>query len=197
MITLFLLACAVRSYALVELSGNFGYDRQIYGENRDNKYVERTYSGAVAVYLWGLTAIEFSYSKDLDVITDNSQRILDPTITILNQQDRTTSEVFGIGLKQAFTGRKSFLQPIISLGYAKDITRSEVDYTVDISGVTQTLNFDVESTKTDSVFGVFTLRLKITERFTINGSIRTVFPYFETDKARDNVKYLAGFSWFL
>jgi hypothetical protein len=45
------------------------------------------------------------------------------------------------------------------------------------------------------MFGAFTLQLRLTERFSLKGSVKSLFPAFEFNKAKDNLKYLVGFSW--
>ena len=185
------------SFAITELSGNFGYDRQVFGSDRQNKLTSTNYGGNIAFYFWGLTALEFNYYQNNETIEDNDRRQLDTNFAVLQQKDRVLSEVFGIGIRQAFASRKAFLQPVISIGYAKQFVNNSVEYTTDESGVIGTEKFQVEKSRQDSVFATFSVRIKITKSLTLNGSVRTVFKYDEMDEARDNVKYLAGFSWFL
>lgn len=195
-VLLSLLLLSSVSFAVVELSGSAGYDRQVFGDNRDNKYTQTTYSGSVAFYFWGLTAIEFNYYQDDDLVRYDEDRTVNG-ITILEQIDRTRTTVFGVGIRQAFATSKAFLQPVVSVGYAKQFRDSEVEYRTDNAGSEVVEVFSIEDSRQDSVFGSFTLRFRVTKRLTLNASVKTVFKYFETDEARDNVRYLAGFSWFL
>ncbi len=191
------LAWCQSAFAIIELSGGFGYDRQVYGSGRDSKNIGRTYRGALAFYFWKLTAIEFNYSLSDDIITDNQRKNLATNFDIISQQDRVQTTVYGIGIRQALTNRKSFIQPVISMGYAKEFTTGTTSYLIENAGVVSPLEFSIEDSREDSVFGTFTLRFNITQRLTMNGSVQTVFPWWEPEESKDNVYYSAGFSWFL
>lgn len=182
--------------AIVELSGSFSYDRQVFGPNRENDFTSTGFGGSVAFYFFGLTAIELNYFKDQDVSTDTIDRQLDTNFTVLEQEDKVRTTVYGIGIRQAFASRKAFLQPVISLGYAKQYRYSTVEYLTDESGTIASEKFEVEDSVQDSTFASFSIRIRLTKTVTVNGSARTVFPGFETDQARDNIRYTAGFSWF-
>lgn len=193
----FLMTWCQSGYSVIELSGSFGYDRQVYGVNRDSKNIGRTYKGAVAFYFWKLTAVEFNYQVTDDIITDTERKNLGTNFDIVSQQDRVQSTIYGIGLRQALTSRKAFAQPVISIGYAKEFTTGTTSYEVEDSGVVSNLAFEIEDSRADSVFATFTLRFNITRTLTLNGSVQTVFPWWELEEAKDNVYYTAGFSWFL
>lgn len=197
-IFLLFLLISTNSYAIFyELSGNFGYDRTIYGGERQNKFTSRTWGGSVALYLTGYTGLEFNYSESEDSIIENESGSIDSTYEIIGTNNRVGREVFGVGLRQQLAPRKAFIVPMIAVGYAKQFTSSETDYSIrnkstgDITVVTTTAS----KSRTDSVFGTFTLKFRLTKTFTINGSVKTVFKAFETEQAKDNLKYLAGFSW--
>lgn len=181
----------------MELGGSFAYDRQIFGDNRLSKYTDRTYSGNVAFYFWNLTAIEFNYSHSDNIITNNENRLIDTNLTITSQQDRLNTEVYGVGIRQALATRESFIQPMISIGYAQKITVGEIDYNLNDNGEERSVEFDLEKSRTDSVFAAFSLKFRLTKTMTLDGTVSSVFKWFETNEAKDNVKYLVGFSWFL
>ena len=59
---LLILFCIIpmTSFAIVnEIAMDFGYDRTIYGNNRQNSNVTRTYSAALSTYVFDYTAIDF------------------------------------------------------------------------------------------------------------------------------------------
>ena len=87
--------------------------------------------------------------------------------------------------------------PMISIGYAKDVTNSRSDITFENINtlVRTTVPYDESDSKTDSLYGAFILQIKVTQRFSLKGSVKTIFPYGDYNKARDNLKFLAGFSW--
>lgn len=184
-------------HALTEIGGKFGYDRQVYGDNRESKIIGRTYEGSIAFYFWKLTAVEFNYRVTDDIITDNLRRNIGTNTDIVSQQDRVTTQIFGIGIRQALATRKAFLQPVISFGYAKQYTDGTTDYLIEESGSQTSLEFDVENSEEDSLFAALALKFSVTKRLSLNGSIETVAPWGELDQARDNVYYAAGFSWYL
>ena len=61
------------AYGAAELDFDFGYDKQVYGVNRESDYVTRTYSGSFAFYLFNATGIELNYSNSEDIDTNNAQ----------------------------------------------------------------------------------------------------------------------------
>lgn len=191
---------SLNSYSLIELNGEYGYDRQVYGASRQNDIVEKSYSGAVALYLFDFTAIELNYSESETVTEENNTiSITDTTVDLIKSEQRVLVYSFGIGIRQALAPRGARLRPTLSLGYARQFIRDQTEYTFKnrSSGSTFTLREDPTKLRSDSVFATFGLELKLTKTFALRGSVKTVFPAFETDKARDNVKYLVGFTWYL
>lgn len=181
-----------------ELSGNFAYDKTVYGSQRQNKLVSRTYSGSVAIYLFMSTALELNYSQSEDIQTDNTNTEIVSGVRIKSTQNLVGTEVYGVGLRQRLAGKGAWLRPLISFGYAKQFKDSSTEYTIldETSGATTVINVDNGRSRVDSAFGTFTLQIRLTKTFSINGSVRTVFKAFEFDQAQDNMKYAAGFSWF-
>lgn len=192
-----LLIFPVQSFAVFEFSFDFGYDRQIYGVNRQDSVVSRNYSVGLSSYVFDLTAIDLNFSDTQDITSLTDRTTVAPGYDIVGQQNRVRTNVFGIGIKQMLAGRGSFLTPIISIGYAREFVTSSGDITVEdtTNVIRKTYYQNVTKQRYNSVFGSFTLQLKLTERFSLKGSVRTLFPAFEFNKARDNIKYLAGFSW--
>jgi len=198
--TLFLTLLFMSSgHAITELSGSIGYDKSVYGEGRDDVVRSRSYQGAVAFYFTTLTAIELNYFWSNE---SNLQTVSVPvpgtnsTITGLENDIMTT--VYGIGLRQSFAPRKSFIQPMVSIGYAKQFVENSTYISVrDNGGATAVVPDTFYKNRYDSVFGSFILKFSLTRTLSLTFTVKTVFPAFEFDKARDDMKYLVGFSWIL
>ncbi|MFN8371129.1 MAG: hypothetical protein U0T83_10975 [Bacteriovoracaceae bacterium] len=193
LLILFLLLISTASYA-VEVGGSFSYFRRIYGDNLESSYVSRTYSGSVGFYLFMGTGLEFNYSRSQDYITENQDVPVATNLTITSTQQRTITDIYGIGVKQALLPRGSFIMPVISLGYAKQFKRGEIDYTLDNNGTPVTLHYLTEHSRIDSMFASFRLQINLFKRLSINGSVDTVFKASEYKEAKNYLKYSAGFS---
>ena len=188
----------ITSFAVVnEIAMDFGYDRTIYGNNRQNSNVTRTYSGGLSTYIFDYTAIDLNVSRSQDLTTENDRYNVVTGIDLVGQQNKVTSTVYGIGIKQVFAPRTARLIPGISLGYARQFVDYKSDLTVEntTSGVRTNVSGGERKQRVDSVFGTFSLQLRMTERLSLKGSVKTLIPAFKLDKARDNVKYALGFSW--
>ena len=188
----------ISSFAIVnEIAFDFGYDRTVYGSTRQNNTVTRSYAGALSTYIFDYTAIDLSASRTQDITSENERYTVATGVDLVAQQNRVRSSVFGIGIKQMFAPRTARLIPGISVGYAKQFLDYESDVTVEdtVSLTRLTINNGTKKQRIDSVFGTFSLQLRMTERLSLKGSVKTLFPAFEMDKARDNVKYAFGFSW--
>ncbi len=186
------------SFAIVnEIAMDFGYDRQIYGLNRQNSNVTKTYSTALSTYIFDYTAIDLNASRSEDVTSENDRYTVASGVDLVATQNRVTSKVFGIGIKQMFAPRTARLIPGLSIGYAKQFVDYQSDLTVEntATSVRTIITGGERKQRIDSVFGTLSLQLRMTERLSLKGSVKTLFPAFEMDKARDNVKYAVGFSW--
>ncbi len=184
-----------KSYA-VEVGGNFSYFKRIYGDNLESSYTSRTYSGSIGYYLFMGTGMELNYSRSQDTITENQDVPIATNITLTSTQQRTITDIYGIGLKQALLPRGSFIMPVISLGYAKQFKRGEIDYTINNNGTPLTLHYLTEHSRIDSLFASFRLQINLFKRLSINGSVDTVFKAGEYKEAKNYLKYSAGFSFF-
>lgn len=197
--SLLLLICIFpnSSFAVSEFNFDFGYDRQIYGASRQNSVVSRNYSVGISTYLFDLTGIDLNFSNTQDITSQNDRYTVSAPYDITAQQNRVTTNVYGVGIKQMLAGRGARLTPIISAGYARQFVTSSGDITVEntTTKALQTVYLEETKQRYNSVFGSFTLQLKLTERFSLKGTVRTLFPAFEFNKAKDNLKYLVGFSW--
>lgn len=183
---------------MFELSGDFGYDKQIFGATRNNFIVSRSYSGGVSIYLFDLTAIDLNISQSIDTTTTSD--VFDISGTTYQQtarQDRVETNIYGAGIKQMLAPRNSFLVPMIGAGYARETIYSDFDVTYKNTSNSSYIQYVSPKIKQEynSVYGTFILQLKLTERLSLKGAVKTLFPAFEFNKAKDNLKYSLGFSW--
>jgi hypothetical protein len=198
LITALFLLIPISSFAIVnEFNFDFGYDRQIYGSTRQNSLITRAYSAGLATYIFDYTAIDLNASKSEDITTENERYRVATNVDLVGQQNVVNSTVYGIGIKQMFAPRSARLIPALSVGYAKQFTENSTSLTVEdvVSKVRVVLNNAVAKQRVDSMFGTFSLQLRLTERLSLRGSVKTLFPAFETDKAKNNLKYAIGLSW--
>lgn len=192
-----ILILPLKAFAVFEFDFDFGYDKQIYGASRQNSVVSRNYTVGVSSYLFDLTALDLNFSSTKDTTSQNDRYTVATGIDVVAQQNRVQTKVVGLGLKQMLAGRGSRIVPIISAGYAREFVTSSGDITVENTSSLAQSKFNLNETKQryNSVFGSFILQVKLTEGFSLKGSIKTLFPAFEFSKARDNIKYLVGFAW--
>jgi len=197
LLSLIFLSSAAFGYS--ELNADFHYDRQVYGEGRQNSTVSRTYAGTLATYFTQNFAVEFNYSQTQNITTEHENIPVSGTTAVVDStQNRVLNIVYGAGIRWLMTSRQSRIRPHISMGYATQEVESATDYTFrdTVSGTTYpTLTTPVEKQRIKSVFGAFALQIGITQYFAIKGSVQTVFEAFKTEKARDNLKYMVGVSW--
>lgn len=183
---------------MFEFDFNFGYDKQIYGTNRDSSIVSRTYSGGLSTYLFDLTAIDINVSRTLEINSQNDRyAVTGYTVDVVGDRSKITTDVYGIGLKQMLAGRNAFIVPVISVGYAKQFVEynREVTFENTLNQTRFTGNYGTTKQRVDSMFGAFILQFKMTDRLSLKGSVKTLIPAFDFNKAKDNLKYLVGFSW--
>ena len=195
-----LLFLSTNSYALMEMGVNYGYDRKVYGSARENKQTATTFSGSWAIYFLTLTALEFSFSQTEQVTTEKNSLAIDgSTITITGIITNVDSRMFGVGIKQALGPKKAWIRPAISIGYARQFVEDKtfINYSDSSDGSTGSIQDSESKFRSDSVMASFSLQIFLTKTFALKGSVRTIFPAFEFNKAADDVKYLAGISWFL
>jgi hypothetical protein len=183
-----------------ELNLEYLYSRQRYGVERENSSTTTTYRAAWAWYLFNSTALELNYSESEQINNQKEQNALSgTTVTITGYTNKIVNTVYGVGLRQALAPKGSRFRPSISLGYAKQFVYDRTDYSFSesTSGSTFSLQGDPEKSRDDSIFGTFNLTMGITQRISLSGSVKTVFPAFDFDKARDYVQYTLGISVYL
>lgn len=184
--------------SFVETDLNFVYDKQIFGAERDNFQVSRTYNLNLAWYLTGRTAFEVGYGLGTIRTTENSSYEIDGTgLEIYGHENTVKNIYYSVGIRQSFAGRNSFLRPMISLGYAKQEITDQTSYKIRVIGQPEggTLEQEAELMESDSVFATLALTIRLSQYFSIKTSVQTVFPAFEFEKARDDLKYMAGIMW--
>lgn len=188
------------AHGLVEISGNFGYDKKIFGEYLQNSATTRTYTGQVAWYLLETSGLELNYSSSMDLILQKENMAIAPTNDILREiTNQVDNKVFGIGLRQMLLPRGSILVPLISVGYGRQISEERYRYIVYSGDLDQNLVIEVRrpAITINSVFATFSLQLRLTSYLALKGSVSTIFPAFEYDSAKNNLKYLVGLTCFL
>ncbi|MFG1484381.1 hypothetical protein ABMA79_01525 [Halobacteriovorax sp. HFRX-2_2] len=195
---MFLGFLSLNSMALTELDLDFNYNKNIFGLDRQSYETKRTYAGSVTFYFLSKTGIEFNISQSENEIIgkyDNSD--LSTGLVIENEYTNIKTQSFGIGIRQALSGRKSFLQPLISLGWSRQqYTLYSTTLVKDLDTSTEYLiKSGKEKSSYDAMFGAFALKMMLTRTFSIKGSVRTVFRAFKFEEARDQLSYSAGISW--
>lgn len=195
---IFLLASGP-SWGLVEINGDYGLSKQVYGSSRNNEIESKTIGGAVALYLFEKTAIELNYSQTETITEERTTLRIDENFDLIGQTNKVLVYSYGIGIRQAFASRKARFKPSISLGYARQFIRdtTEASFRNNTTGSVFSVSDAVSKLRDDSVFGSFALEMRITRRISLRGSVRTTFKAFDFDRAQDNVRYMFGFSWYL
>lgn len=196
---LFSLLFSSNIFALVyEVGFDFGYDKQIYGTNRNNSIITRSYSGGLSIYLFEYTAIDLNASMSKDITTNTDSYVITGSgYEKISQQDRVETDVYGVGIKQMLAPKTAFIVPMISAGYARETVYSDFDSTYKKTSDGSSFTYNSEKTKSryNSVYGTFMLQFHLTQALSLKGSVKTLFPAFDFNKAKDNLKYSVGFSW--
>ncbi len=185
-------------FSITEFGFDFGYDKQVYGTNKESDFVTRTYNGNLAIYFYNWTGIEFNYSNMEDINTDNGEyEITEYHVAQISKQSRAKTEVWGVGIRQALADQGSFVKPMVSFGYANQATTYsyEVTYQGLLTGERLHYQIPAQKSKSDSVFAIFMLQIKLTRGLSLKGSVKSIFPAFEFNKLSDNLKYLVGLTW--
>ncbi len=180
--------------AVMEIGGNFSYQKQYYGEHDENNQVTRSYSFVLAQYFFTYTGIEFNYSKEQEITTVNTAYDLYPGVRFVNRQDRQQTDVYGVGIRQMLGAQNWPILPVISIGYAKQFKGEESDIYYDVSGSELFIHLKKDKERNDAVFGKFTLKIKLTRTITLTGGVKTVFKAFEWNDAKKDVRYNGGIS---
>jgi hypothetical protein len=197
-IILFLISLSAE--ALFEFNGQYGLDRQRFGESQQNTITSTTYSGSVALYLYNYTAIELNYgnTETLTKVVNTAAKSSED-YDLLNKTDKVVVESFGIGIRQAFANRKARFVPTLSIGYAKRFAKNSSSGRFRFNSDDSEFSYRSPTSKlrTDSVFATLGLNIKLTRMISLRASAQTIFKAFEFNEAQYNMKYLVGFSWYL
>ncbi len=187
-----------KSFAFTELSFDFGYDKQVYGSLRQNKQTSRSYQASIAFFLYKYTAIELNAShSEQETLENNVIPVSGTDVSVVSLSTNVTSDTLGIGFRQAFAARNAFIRPSISIGYANQRIKDRTTFTFrdNGTGVTDRFSDPINKLRLDSIFMSFSMQVQLTQLFAIKGSVQSVFPAFDFDRATDDLKYTAGFSW--
>lgn len=183
------------SFALVELSGEYGLSKNLYGSQGQNEIQNTSYSGSLAWYVFETTAIEFNYVQSKNV---NTQNLSAPSSGdyISRIQSEVDRESYGVGIRQLLSSSKSAFKPMVSLGYAKEINHFSTTYTLeDVTAPSSTEIVDNPvQVEDNSVFATFALHIEFSKHFNIRGSVSSYFPAFEFDQWDNDLRYSAGIS---
>lgn len=184
-------------FAASEFSFDFGYDRQIYGNDRQNSFITRNYTIGLTHFLFDQTAIDLSYSNNTEINTQNDRFMITGVYDVISIQSTARTYVYGLGIKQILVPRGSLLTPILSIGYAKQYVTSSSTMTIeDVTDLSRYYRTSESPKQTyNSISAAFILQLKLSETISIKGTVRTLFKAFQYNDAKDNIKYLVGFSW--
>ncbi len=194
LLCIFLFLMSMSLQAAVELSAEFGYEKDVYGDNDQNKSVTRSYSGSFAWYLFTQTAIEINYSHDEDIDTQHFDTPVEyiENVDITGMQSRIETQSWGFGLRQVIWPRATSFRPMISFGYAKQKIISQNSYTFDVFGEKIIRDGKEEQTIYNSAFLAFILQYQLSKYFAISGSARTSVPDMHFSQWERSMKYTAG-----
>lgn len=188
---------ANQALAIMEFDFDFSYEKNRFGEDRQNKSVSRDYGASIAFYFFNLTAIEFNYTEGSDKTIVNHDTSNATNLVIESQTSTIERSSYGIGLKQAFAGQNSFLIPTLSLGWARQkVSDGSTATILNKTNNDRTIYEDPGSSVSyDSVFAAFALKIRLTKTMALKGSVKTSFQAFEWNEAKDQVQYSTGLSW--
>lgn len=199
-IFVFTFLLSFESWGLTEVSGSYGYSRRVYGSERQNQIVSNNTGASLAIYLLNFLALEFNYNES----TQNQEEFPNitstgSTLTLKKYKNTIIGESWGMGVRFSLAPKKALLRPDVSLGYAKQTVTDSSEYTFFDSSDSSTINVAGKTTryKNDSLFASFALNFRLTERLKLTAGIKTIFPAFEWNEAKDYLKYSLGFSWVL
>lgn len=200
LITTLALFTSTLCFGFTEFSLEGSYSKRVFGSARQNDQITKTYSGSVAFYLFSYTAIEFNYvQSDEETIERTELTTTEDSVVFKGYKTTVRNTVRGIGIRQAFAGRKAPIRPLLSLGYAKQKVRDSTQYTYELVSTGQQIKLKspTQEFEDDSVFASFSLQFNLTQTMSLSASVRTVFPAFEFEKAQDYLKYTVGLTWLM
>ena len=103
-------------FSYVETDLNFIYDKQIFGVDGDNFQVSRTYNLNLAWYLTARTAFEVGYGlEQFEQRKILHMKLMEQVLRFCHE-NTVKNLYYSVGIRQAFSGRNSFLSPCSLLG---------------------------------------------------------------------------------
>jgi hypothetical protein len=196
--TLFLITLCLSSqaFAFMELAGTYYYSKQTYGTDNSSFSASRNYTGTLAWYMFEYTAIEGYYAVTEDTNFDDSDIVVDSTLSILSSKSKVLTTAYGFGIRQSLANRKARIVPAISVGIAKQKEDGEIVYKINDNGAITTTDPVSDSvTESELSYVTISLKIKVTQTFGIKGSMTGTYPDFKISGEPDNIKYTAGISW--
>ncbi len=194
-VLLFLLFFSCQCFAVFELSGEYGLQKNVFGTNQENEVENTTYTGSLAWYVTSTTAIEFNYVQSTNM---NTQNLSNPGSGDYVERivSEVSTEILGIGIRQLLATQKSPVKPMISIGAAKEFSEFNTTYRFfdsDSSSFLEISENPVE-VEEDNAFVTFALAIEFSDHFSIRGSVSSYFPAFEFDQWDKDLRYSAGLS---
>lgn len=211
--SLYVVACFLlfshKAHALIDLSVNYSYNRSVFREEETelNPTPENAisttqgWSVVLAWYLWEYTALEVNYSESTYRLEDRRDAISSDGITIRSVDSIVLSRSTGAGIRQAFASRKSWIIPMISIGFAKLTTSGSTTYNIEYTDATtgqvteDEITIEEDTQVQNSGYATFPLRFRFSRSMGVTLAVKTIVPEFEWDRAEDNMTYQAGLSW--
>ena len=190
------------AWGLTELTVQIGHQKQAYGEDRQSDIVTKNYYWGTAFYFFkASTAVDVYYShqtqidngRNLNIQSEGSDLIIDSTLT------RVKTQSYGIGIKQAFATTDSRIRPTLSIGHARQVVQSSKKIALrnQTTGNTDRYSLVPAKQRYSSIFGTFSIQLRISQGMSLQTSVQTIFKAFKIKQFDDNLKYLIGLTWFL
>ncbi len=200
LILLVLFLTSFNVYGIIEFSTNWGYHKQIYGNNRQNTLSKKVFSTGIAMYFFNWTALEITYSrtKDRFLETVSTSTVDIAPYTITGSNTTVNTDIYGLGIRQRFSSTRDRVRPSISFGIASQKTISRTDYILENTITSQRINLNStpRETEVSAAFITFAFDIGVSQRIALRASVKTVFKAFEFNRASDNLRYTAGFTWY-
>lgn len=186
------------AFGFTEISLEGSMSQRVFGSSRQNDQTKKTFSGSVAFYLFSLTAIEVNYTQSEEETIERTElSTSEDSVTFKGYKTNVVNTVTGLGIRQAFAGRNAAIRPLLSLGYAKQKVKDSTQYTYELISTGQEIKLKspTNTFEDDSVFASFSIQFRLTKTMSLSTSVRTVFPAFEFEEARNFLRYTVGLTW--
>lgn len=133
------------------------------------------------------------------MVRENRDSTIMSSIMLTSMNYELLTRVYGIGIKTALGEKDSLLRPSLSVGYATQSYEGHTDYGLtDVDSlVTGSIRTNQAKQWVSSMFGEFSLHVKLSDRISLKGSVKTIFPSSDYNEAKNNLKYSVGLSVYL